>query len=361
MSDKIKVSVIVPCYNVEEWVGQCLDSLVRQTMPDIEIICIDDKSTDNTLNRLKQYADTDKRIKIVCNTQNCGLSETRNHGMKCAKAPYIMFCDSDDWFADDMCEKMYDAVTTENADIAICGTEVIYEADYDRKSADDKYFAISHSGTLPLTPDIQNTYSVCAPNKIYKREIIQKYDVWFPRGLKYEDNYFYHVYCLWVDSVAFVADKLYKYRRRAGSIMNDTYGKKALNLNPLHIAIAWFEYAKAHDKLDGRESWFWGYFFYMMFRETLSYSGKNNHKYCYDAAHRFMKQHLNVQYLDNKSQCKVEQIRLRAAKPRRLLGGMIKLQGAADEIFLRAFGIKLFRIKYDTQSVKYYLFGLRVW
>ena len=361
MMSKIKISIIVPCYNVEKWVGHCLDSLIGQTLSDIEIICIDDKSTDNTLKILKQYSKKDNRIKVVCNTQNCGLSETRNHGMRYANAPYIMFCDSDDWFADNMCEKMYNAITTNNADMAICGTEVIYEANHDRKSDDDVYFAISHRGTLPLTPDIQNAYSVCAPNKIYKREIIQKHDVWFPHGLKYEDNYFYHVYCLWVNNVAFVADKLYKYRRRAGSIMNNTYSEKTLNLNPLNIAIEWFKYAKAHNKLNGREDWFWGHFCYNMFRDTLAYSGKKNHKQCYDAAHRFMKQNLNTQTLNNKSRYRVSQIWLRIVEPQRLLGGLIKIQSMSDEIFLRAFGIKILRIKYDALKVKYYLFGLRLW
>ena len=98
-----------------------------------------------------------------------------------------------------------------------------------------------------------------------------------------------------------------------------------------------------------------------MFRDALAYSGKKNHKQCYDAAHRFMKQNLNTQTLNNKSRYRVSQIWLRIVEPQRLLGGLIKFQSISDEIFLRAFGIKILRIKYDALKVKYYLFGLRLW
>ena len=253
---KPKISVIVPIYNVEPYVEQCINSLTQQTMRDIEIICVDDCGTDNSIQIVEKLAKNDKRIKIVHNEQNCGLSESRNNGIKHATAPYVMLCDSDDWFADDMCEKMYNAITADNADLAICGTDVIYETDKNLKAGDDIYFAIHHSGTLSGDLQALQWYAVCAWNKIYKRDIIIEHDVWFPRGLKYEDNYFYHAYCLWVNRVAFLPEKLYKYRRRAGSIMNNTYGNKTLNLHPLYIAIEWFEYATKNGKFRTKQNWF---------------------------------------------------------------------------------------------------------
>ena len=355
-----KISVVVPCYNVAPYIATCLESLVNQTLSDIEIICVDDCGTDKSMEIVEQFAKKDQRIKIVQNKKNSGLSESRNHGMKYATAPYIMFCDSDDYFAPDMCEKMYNAITADGADLAICGTEVIYEADHDKKHSDDAYFAIHHDNTIDLTQDIQNSYSVCAWNKIYKRDIIEKHDVKFPRGLKYEDNYFYNAYCLWVKRVAFVADKLYKYRRRAGSIMNSTYGNKTLNLHPLKIAIAWFEYAKKNNKLNEKQNWFWGKFFYELVCNTLDYSGKINHKKCYDAAQQFINQNLNTAALTNKSRRNIAQIMHKTIKPRRLLCGLIKIQTTSEETFLRIFGAKVLRAIYDTYKTKYYLMGIRV-
>lgn len=355
-----KISVIVPIYNVEKYISTCLESLLKQTLSDIEIICVDDCGTDESMRIVKKIAKTDKRIKIIHNEQNSGLSESRNNGMRCATAPYIMFCDSDDWFAPDMCEKMYNAITCDNADLAICGTEVIYEADHDRKSSDDRYFAIQHGGTIDLTQDIQNKYSVCAWNKIYKREIINKYNVLFPRGLKYEDNYFYSAYCLWVEKVAFVGDKLYKYRRRAGSIMNNTYGNKVLNLDTIKIAIAWFKYATEHNKLNAKKNWFWGKFFYELVCNSLDYSSKDNHKKCYEMAQKFIRENLDITILDNRARRNIAQIMHRTIKPRRMLGGLIKIQTTPDETFLRVFGIKVVRARYDTYKTKYYLMGMRV-
>lgn len=355
-----KISVIVPVYNVEKYISTCLESLLKQTLSDIEIICVDDCGTDESMRIVEKIAKTDKRIKIINNEQNSGLSESRNNGMKCATAPYIMFCDSDDWFAEDMCEKMYTAITCDNADLAICGTEVIYEADHDRKSSDDRYFAIQHGGTIDLTQDIQDKYSVCAWNKIYKREIINKYNVLFPRGLKYEDNYFYSAYCLWVEKVAFVSDKLYKYRRRAGSIMNSTYGNKVLNLDTIKIAIAWFKYATEHNKINEKTNWFWGKFFYELVCNSLDYSSKDNHKKCYEMAQKFIQENLDVTTLDNRARRNIAQIMHRTIKPRRMLGGLIKIQTTPDETFLRVCGVKVLRAKYDTYKTKYYLMGMRV-
>ena len=355
-----KISVIVPVYNVEKYISTCLESLLKQTLSDIEIICVDDCGTDESMRIVEKIAKTDKRIKIIHNEQNSGLSESRNNGMKCATAPYIMFCDSDDWFAEDMCEKMYTAITCDNADLAICGTEVIYEADHDRKSSDDRYFAIQHGGTIDLTQDIQDKYSVCAWNKIYKREIINKYNVLFPRGLKYEDNYFYSAYCLWVKRVAFVSDKLYKYRRRAGSIMNNTYGNKVLNLDTIKIAIAWFKYATEHNKINEKTNWFWGKFFYELVCNSLDYSSKDNHKKCYEMAQKFIQENLDVTTLDNRARRNIAQIMHRTIKPRRMLGGLIKIQTTPDETFLRVCGVKVLRAKYDTYKTKYYLMGMRV-
>lgn len=112
------VSIIVPVYNVEKYLARCLDSLINQSFKDIEIIAVNDGSTDNSLNILSNYAKKDSRINII-NKKNEGLSVARNTGMEACNSDYIMFVDSDDWVDKSMIQKMYNE-TKEGADIVIC-------------------------------------------------------------------------------------------------------------------------------------------------------------------------------------------------------------------------------------------------
>ena len=114
-----KVSIIVPVYNVEKYLERCLDSLINQSFHDIEILAINDGSTDRSLEILKKYESTDNRIKII-NNSNVGVSETRNIGIMESKGEFIVFVDSDDWIDKDMIEKMYKFMTNEKSDMVIC-------------------------------------------------------------------------------------------------------------------------------------------------------------------------------------------------------------------------------------------------
>ena len=102
-----KISIIVPIFNVEKYLKQCLSSLQKQTLKEIEIICVEDKSTDKSLEILKSCQLFDDRIKIIQNSKNSGLSTSRNIGIDNSQAPYVMFLDSDDYLAEDACEKLY--------------------------------------------------------------------------------------------------------------------------------------------------------------------------------------------------------------------------------------------------------------
>ena len=289
------VSIVVPFYNVEPYIEQCINSLTAQTMRDIDIICVDDCGTDKSMEIVERLAKTDERIKVIHNKQNSGLSESRNNGVRACNAEYIMFCDSDDFFAPDMCEKMYNAITADGADLAICGTEVIYEADHDQKQSDDAYFAVRHNGTMEKDMDIMRWYAVCAWNKIYKREIMTKYDVWFPRGLKYEDEFFYPAYLTYTHKIAFVPEKLYKYRRRAGSIMNTTFSQKhKLNTDSLKIAIAYWDWTATHDSIGDNVDWYWIHMFVKMFEGALNKNTPDNWDTLYDMANDFIKKHYNL-------------------------------------------------------------------
>ena len=120
-----KVSIIVPCYNVEKYLERCLDSIIQQTEDNIEIICIDDGSQDNTKNILEQYKNNDSRIHLIL-TQNGGAASARNLGIKEATGEYIMFVDSDDYIDKNMVKDMYESAINNNIDIIRCNRYDVY-------------------------------------------------------------------------------------------------------------------------------------------------------------------------------------------------------------------------------------------
>lgn len=165
-----KVSVIVPCYNVSPYLERCLDSLVQQTLKDIEIICIDDKSTDNTLNILHKYAKQDSRIKIIEQTKNTGVAIARNKGIKQAQGKYIGFVDPDDYVDTDFYEKLYIKSTTTNSDI-IKGNVISINM-----NTKDSYIDKKMSNIEKHISNFSSTFW----SAIYKRDFIKKNDINFP-------------------------------------------------------------------------------------------------------------------------------------------------------------------------------------
>lgn len=113
----IKISVILPCYNVQDYIEHCLDRIINQTLKDIEIICIDDKSTDNTPQIIQKYSKNEKRMKIIALEKNSGAGRARNTGLKLAKGEYVSFIDPDDYIDLDFYEKLYKIAVTNNYDV----------------------------------------------------------------------------------------------------------------------------------------------------------------------------------------------------------------------------------------------------
>lgn len=119
----MKVSILSPCYNVEKYISQCLDSIIQQTYKNLQIILVDDGSTDNTLAILNQYASLDSRIEVH-HQENKGVATARNELLSKVKGDYVLFVDSDDWIELDMVEFLITKVTEENAEMAVCGNVV---------------------------------------------------------------------------------------------------------------------------------------------------------------------------------------------------------------------------------------------
>ena len=126
MANPVKVSVVVPVYNTAPYLEQCLDSIVGQSLADIEIICVDDGSTDESPAILESYAAKDLRLKVI-HQQNQFAGTARNNGMAAARGEYIMFCDSDDFMAENALELMYEKSKKDEADICVCAGKRYYE------------------------------------------------------------------------------------------------------------------------------------------------------------------------------------------------------------------------------------------
>lgn len=217
MSENPKVSVIVPVYNVERYLENCLNTLVNQTLKDIEIICINDGSKDNSFDILKEFASKDERIKII-NKKNEGLSAARNDGLKAAKGEYIGYVDSDDWVSQDFYEKLYVAAKSNNCEIAAgnimrCGNKI------------EKY-KVNYKSEAVITDNIEKLKAVKIPkynyvwNKIYKRESLINLNLPFPAGRFYEDMGWSIKVVYNLNGLVTVPDCAYFYRRNEYSIVS---------------------------------------------------------------------------------------------------------------------------------------------
>lgn len=257
----VKISVIVPVYNTENYLRECLDSILNQTFEDIEIICINDGSTDSSLDILKEYEKSDKRISVVCQP-NSGLSITRNNGIKLAKGEYIYFIDSDDYLELTALEELYGISKENNLDILIFklinfddGTTNKYTSEYyemeSLKYLNGKVFNYADVGENALN------FAVSAPGKFYKRELIQ--DMEFPQNLIFEDNLFFAKAMLKANRVSFYDNHLYNRRIRNDSITTTNTIKfadsiiiinKIIELSKEFDVYEQFKYGLAKKKID---------------------------------------------------------------------------------------------------------------
>ncbi len=211
-----KISVIIPVYNVEKFLSKCLDSVINQTMKELEIICINDGSTDYSAKMLEEYAKRDSRIKVV-NQKNQGLSVVRNNGMKIATGKYISFIDSDDWISPDYYKRMYRAAEEENADIAVSGIMSVHRH-YRLTTLRYNYKEVSsdYRRKLELCDVPDHCY---VWNKLYKRDSLLKAGVTFKPGVIYEDVLFTPKILYYMDKLVTVPDVKYYYYRHSNTLV----------------------------------------------------------------------------------------------------------------------------------------------
>ncbi|CDE89805.1 predicted glycosyltransferase [Clostridium sp. CAG:729] len=228
-----KISIIVPVYNVEKYLSRCLDSLLNQTLKDIEIICVNDGSTDESLKILESYAEKDNRIKIV-NKENGGLSSARNEGLKYVTSDYVGFVDSDDWIEPDTYELALSAVQKNNVDFVSWGAKIVLDDDIKEETPSiasaRNYHNLKLIGYHNVTDSVLTKTSVTVWNKLFKMQIIRDNNLIFPNGLIYEDNEFFLKYAIYCQNAYYIDKYLYNYLQRTNSIIGKMCTKnKALD------------------------------------------------------------------------------------------------------------------------------------
>ena len=178
-----KVSIIVPIYNSEKYLINCLDSLVNQTLDNIEIILINDGSTDDSINIIKKYAKKYSNI-VYFDKKNEGIGVSRNFGIEKSKGKYIAFVDSDDYVSINFAKNMYDFCENNNLDMAVCDYYRINEITHEKDIFEIEDFEITD---LESNKALIYKLNHSPWNKLYKRELFLKNNIYFPTDLKYED------------------------------------------------------------------------------------------------------------------------------------------------------------------------------
>lgn len=217
----IKVSVVIPVFNVEKYIARCARSLFSQTLADVEFIFVDDCATDSSITLIKEVAEEfpDRDVKIISHLSNKGCHEARKTGIKAALGQYIANCDGDDWMEFDFCEKMYEEAIRSDSDMVVCG---FWENDGSRRKKSEVYDdslsceltqSFGHSIAMRSSPNIWN--------KLIRRELIQDQGILFPVAYMAEDWVLTTQCIYYARKISFLGDRLYNY-----FISSDTLSKR---------------------------------------------------------------------------------------------------------------------------------------
>lgn len=202
------ISLIIPVYNVEEYIRKCLDSVVRQKYENLDIVIVDDGAEDGSGAVCDEFAKKDKRVRVF-HKKNGGLSDARNFGIKKARGEIIAFVDSDDFISEEFVGAMYDEMVGRSADVVVCGYNMVKL----------KREVISGEEATVRLLTKQENVDIVTWNKLYKRSLFVGNGIWFPKGKKYEDTLTTYKLLAKAEKVAYLDKALYCYVERGGSIM----------------------------------------------------------------------------------------------------------------------------------------------
>lgn len=262
------ISIIVPCYNVVQYIDECLYSLTNQTLKNIEIICVEDCSTDSTLDKLTKWKDKDTRIRIVKHEENKGIGTARNTGIKAAKAEYVAFVDSDDYVSINKYECLYNLSDNGNADLVASAKYIRHcEKDITITQIPRQVTGIENIRSHVLT----HGFSIW--NSMIKKSIFFQNDLFFPDRLLYEDAPVSTCLFLCARTIAVYYDEPLHYYRTNPSSITQQKGNLTY-FDRLETAIMFYSntkrlgfYYKYKDEIEYA-------FFYLFYKNTILYSLK---------------------------------------------------------------------------------------
>lgn len=225
--EKKKISIIIPVYNIETYIGKCIDSCLSQSYGDFELIIVDDGSTDGSGNLCDEYAQKDKRIRVL-HQNNQGLSAARNNAINVAKGEYIVFVDGDDFISSNLLQISLNALKSSNSDIIFFSYRLWNESKVSSNSSSvvgNKNEVISNEKCLELL--LQHKLGEMVWHGFYRRSTIG--DIKFPVGKINEDVHWKYKIIQNAKRIMIISDCLYYYRVRSGSIMQSSFSWKRLD------------------------------------------------------------------------------------------------------------------------------------
>ena len=232
----VAISIIMPVYNIEKYLKECLDSLVNQTFKDFEIICVNDGSTDSSHSILNEYAKKDLRFKII-NQENAGAGTARNNGLKLAQGEYVQFLDSDDYFEPTMLEEMYNKAQEFNANLVVCSCKKVNEFGEIIENSNPQWPIKLEAVPLnkvfnwkDFPEDILWMFCVIPWNKLCKREMLVKNDIDFQNISSSNDVAFGHKVKICAEKIIVFDRQLINYRYNHVESISKTRAKNTINI-----------------------------------------------------------------------------------------------------------------------------------
>lgn len=237
-----KVSIIMPFYNVEQYIEKCITSILNQSFTDFELICIDDGSIDDSIKIVEKYSKIDNRIKII-KQENKGIATARNTGLAITNGEFIYFIDSDDWIHPDLLKETLNRIEVDNSDIVIFDTYNVYDnsfvtvnrvADFKKKFNKTCFFYKDNINSIDLP---------CTPwSKLYRAKFIKDYNLQFPDGMRFgEDSPLWFILLNNNPKISLLNKCLYFYRKRQNSLT-----ARSFDLMDKQIKV--YEYTKKLEK-----------------------------------------------------------------------------------------------------------------
>lgn len=270
-----KISIIIPVYNTEQYLEQCIDSILNQTLKDIEIILINDGSTDKSYNILKKYEKKDSRI-VLINQKNKGQGEARNIGIKIAKAPYIAFVDSDDFISPFMLQKLYIQMIQDNSDIVKCAFTRVCQAG-----------SMTNENSKAINPNKEDFFKTILSidnlsliwDGLYKKELFIKNNLFFKK-IVYEDVELLVKLIYYSKNISYLDDILYFWRRTDNSTTRSISKKQIRDIfKVIESTYKFLKKQKLYKKYKFELLQRFSYFCNIVINKILNYGKDDNDKY----------------------------------------------------------------------------------